>query len=83
MTHQQLITMSQPILPSYTSSIPEEGVDEGEEEAGEEEVPTLADALAQLGLTDLTETFAKEIIDFDSFVSSVLHSRTATCTQYV
>lgn len=76
--------MSQPTLPSYTSpSIPEEGVDEGEEEAGEEEVPTLADALAQLGLTDLTETFAKEMIDFDSFVSSVLHSKTATCTQYV
>lgn len=66
--------MSQPTLPSYTSypSIPEDGVDEGEEEAGEEEVPTLADALAQLGLTDLTETFAKEMIDFDSFVSSVL-----------
>ena len=41
-------------------------MDEGEEE---EEVPTLADALAQLGLTDLTEKFAKEMIDFDSFVS--------------
>lgn len=69
--------MSQLTLPSYTSSpsIPEEGVDEGEEEAGEEEVPTLADALAQLGLTDLTETFAKEMIDFDSFVSLVLHSK--------
>ena len=77
--------MSQLILPSYTSSpsIQEEDIDKGEEEAGEEEVPTLADALAQLGLTDLTETFAKEMIDFDSFVSLDLHSKTATCTQYV
>ena len=50
-------------------SLPEEGVDGEEEEEEEEEVPTLAGALAQLGLTDLTDTFAKEKIDFDSFVS--------------
>ena len=50
-------------------------MDEGEEE--EEEVPTLADALAQLGLTDLTEKFAKEMIDFDSFVSLVVNSKIA------
>ena len=50
-------------------------MDEGEEE---EEVPTLADALAQLGLTDLTEKFAKEMIDFDSFVSLVVNSKIPT-----
>ena len=51
-------------------------MDEGEEQ--EEEVPTLADALAQLGLTDLTEKFTKEMIDFDSFVSLVVNSMIAT-----
>ena len=51
-------------------------MDEGEEE--EEEVPTLADALAQLGLTDLTERFTKEMIDFDSFVSLIVNSKIAT-----
>ena len=50
-------------------------MDEGEEE---EEVPTLADALAQLGLTDLTEKFTKEMIDFDSFVSLVVNSKIPT-----
>ena len=54
---------------THTYSLPEEGVDGEEEEKEEEEVPTLAGALAQLGLTDLTDTFAKEKIDFDSFVS--------------
>ena len=64
------------VLTCIFSSILEEGVDEGEEE--EEEVPTLADALAQLGLTDLTERFTKEMIDFDSFVSLVVNSKIAT-----
>ena len=39
------------------------------EDVPDEGQPTLEEALAQLGLTNLTEVFQKEQIDFDSLVS--------------
>ena len=41
----------------------------GEDEPDDEGQPSLEEALAQLGLTSLTEKFQNEQIDFDSLVS--------------
>lgn len=56
------------LLPSWFSV---HEVDEGTEDKEEEKapLPTLEGALEQLGLTEYTETFQKEKVDFESLVS--------------
>ena len=53
-----------------TSLTPAAPVEVGEDEPDEGQ-PSLEEALTQLGLTGLTETFQSEQIDFDSLVSEL------------
>ena len=51
------------------SAVGEGGEDEPDDDGGQ---PSLEEALAQLGLTSLTEKFHQEEIDFDSLVSVMI-----------
>ena len=58
--------MEQPSSEATVSAVGEGGEDEPDDDGGQ---PSLEEALAQLGLTSLTEKFHREEIDFDSLVS--------------
>lgn len=61
--------VEQPSSEATVSAVGEGGEDEPDDDGGQ---PSLEEALAQLGLTSLTEKFHQEEIDFDSLVSVMI-----------